>query len=264
MGFEVLTKLAKKWDEVRARPGLPNEPELDAESIRLREERKQFLQQVSSKITGDSVREMPPLRFDTTIPTAAVFLVTTPIEFGKFELSKNTYRLLGRHVGMSLNSISHWALCVIERGLGECWCYDLMSDQMMLNAIGKNYFRTYEITPEFIATWSSCYYVGETMKSNEEIQELGMNHMALNPRYHLLKNNCQTLVEDLVKELCDGGHISQSMLSEELNKISPKMALDLMTARLRSKVDDGDEKDDSKTVEEDVAVIKGLWNRVRR
>ncbi len=38
----------------------------------------------------------------------AVFLVTMPISFGALELSRSTYELLAKHVGMSLNSVSHW------------------------------------------------------------------------------------------------------------------------------------------------------------
>ncbi len=127
---------------------------------------------------------MPPLRCDASADangpsgggsSKAVFLVTMPISFGAIELSRNTYRLLAKHVGMSLNSVSHWAVCVVDRGLAQpSYCYDLMSDQMALNALGKNYFRVIEITPAFIATWSSCYYVGETTKSHDEIQDLGM------------------------------------------------------------------------------------------
>ena len=49
-----------------------------------------------------------------------------------------------------------------------------MSDQMMpLANVGRNNFRVAEITPAFIETWSSCYYVGETTKSHDVIQQLG-------------------------------------------------------------------------------------------
>lgn len=103
----------------------------------------------------------------------AVFLITTPISFGVLEVSQSSYKLLARHVGMSLNSVSHWAVCVIDRGLGECYCYDLMSDRLELTMLGKNYFRVAAITPEFVNTWSSCYYIGETTKTHHEIQEIG-------------------------------------------------------------------------------------------
>jgi len=116
---------------------------------------------------------MPPLLYEPNLPGKAVFLITTPIAFGSFELSKHTYSLLAKHVGMSMNSVSHWALGVIDRGFGTCYCYDLMSDQMALNVLGKNYFRVTEVTPQIIQLWSSCYYIGETTKSHEEILELG-------------------------------------------------------------------------------------------
>lgn len=148
----------------------------DGKDAKLREEirlRNEFLGLVTSKMTGDSAHEMAPLRCDPHSNCKAVFLVTTPIAFGKFALSDASYKLLARHVGMSLNSVSHWAVCVIDRGLGKCYCYDLMSDRLELSALGKNYFRVAVITPEFIDTWSSCYYIGETTKSHQEIQHLG-------------------------------------------------------------------------------------------
>lgn len=74
---------------------------------------------------------------------------------------------------MSLNSISHWAVVVVDRGLGPTYAYDLMSDQLKVQMLMNNYFRVYEVTEEFIASWSSCYYVGETTKRHEEIQVLG-------------------------------------------------------------------------------------------
>lgn len=149
---------------------MKTEDEQRAEEIRLRNE---FLQLVTAKLTGDSMTEMAPLVHDDNTNHRAVFLVTIPISFGKFELSEKTYTLLARHVGMSLDSVSHWAVCVIDRGLETCYCYDLMSDRMELTALGRNYFRVAEITSVFVQSWSSCYYVGETTKSHTEIQELG-------------------------------------------------------------------------------------------
>lgn len=117
---------------------------------------------------------MQPLTYTSDATTKAVFLVTTPIAFGKFELSERSYKLLARHVGMSLDSVSHWAVCVVDRGLGACWCYDLMSDRLELSMLGRNYFRVYEVEGEGVGAWSSCYYVGETRKTHEEIQEAGV------------------------------------------------------------------------------------------
>lgn len=74
---------------------------------------------------------------------------------------------------MSMNSVSHWAVVVVDRSLGPTYTYDLMSDQLKVQMLMNNYFRVYEASEEFIATWSSCYYVGETLKTHEEIQYLG-------------------------------------------------------------------------------------------
>ncbi|KAI0131696.1 hypothetical protein F4776DRAFT_155103 [Hypoxylon sp. NC0597] len=276
MGFDALSKLKnagiateeyikEKWEQRKSRgSSVAQENAAKAEKERYRQEKNEFLRLVLAKTAGESVIEMPPLVWDPITSHRAVFLVTIPIEFGVFELSKNTYKLLAKHVGMSLNSVSHWALCVINRGFGLSYCYDLMSDQMALNAIGKNYFRVAEITAAFIETWSSCYYVGETTKSHEEIQQLGANHMTLHPHYRLLTSNCQDLAESLVKQLCNGKIISQAKLSEELSLASPKIALNLMVARLRSKIEILELHEDSDTIKEDMDVIKGLWHKVHR
>lgn len=116
---------------------------------------------------------MEPLVYNPQTTHRAVFIVTIPIAFGWFELSDRTYKLLAKHVGMSLDSVSHWAVCVMDRGFGTCYCYDLMSDRVEWSALGKNYFRVAEVTGEFVESWSACYYVGETTRSHEEIQESG-------------------------------------------------------------------------------------------
>lgn len=306
----------------RANPGITRNRESRnvsaaevAETRRRVEERNRFLQLVAAKVTGPSAREMPPLRClvpgdkDNALMRKAVFLVTVPIAFGRFELTQSTHRLLTRHLGMTLNSISHWALCVIDRVLDRpSYSYDLMSDQLApLNALGKNQFRVNEVTPDYIRTWTACYYVGETTKSHEVIQQLGerrpamhalhtvyydsrillldrlrrqltsmhdtgKNFMAVNPRYNLVSNNCQTLVESLVRLLCDGTAISEPMLKQELEALSPKITSDLMVARLRSKLDavngdsdaDTDAKADRAGVKEDADIIKALWQRMHR
>ncbi|KAM5360203.1 hypothetical protein ACJZ2D_013913 [Fusarium nematophilum] len=245
MGFDALSKLAtageavfqnltKKWEERKTRHAIDAKL---AEQIR---QRNEFLSLVTAKLTGDSSAEMAPLFYDPSTNHKAVFLVTTPIAFGRFELSGHSYKLLARHVGMSLNSVSHWA--VLE-----------------FSALGKNYFRVAAITAEFIATWSSCYYIGETTKAHHEIEQLGRQHMALNPRYHLLSSNCQHLVETLVKELCNGKVISQAKLDEELALASPKIARDLIVARIRSKMDAGGESEDSPSVKEYLEGLKRHW-----
>ncbi|KAI2472032.1 hypothetical protein F4781DRAFT_385040 [Annulohypoxylon bovei var. microspora] len=274
MGFDALSRLKTaglateeylkdKWERRKSREILATkEDAARAKEEKLRQEKNGFLYLVVAKITGESVVEMPPLKCNPTTTHKAVFLVTIPIEFGTFELSKNSYNLLAKHVGMSLNSVSHWALCVIDRSFNPSYSYDLMSDQMALNAIGRNFFRVAEVAAEYIETWSSCYYVGETTKSHQEIQDLGLHHMALHPRYNLLTSNCQDLAESLVRQLCDGKVISQAKLKEELSLVSPKLALDLMVARLRSKVETSEEHEENETVEEDMNIIEGLWHKV--
>ena len=83
-----------------------------------------------------------------------------------------------------------------------------------------------------------------------------MKHMALHPRYNLLSNNCQHLVDSLVKELCNGKVISQAKLDVELSLASPKIARDLLVARIRSKLDVEGEREDSESVKEDVDMIQ--------
>lgn len=207
-----------------------------------------------------------PLEFSRDSSHKAVLLVTTPIEFGPIELSKQSYRLLARHVGMSMDSICHWALCVIDRGVGKSWAYDLMSDRLELNMIGKNVFRINEVTPEYVQTWSSAYYVGETTKSHEEVKMLGETHMALNPKYSLLESNCQHLAETLMKALCDGRIVSQHKLDEELKMVSPKMAMDMMMNKLDFRLDGPDSKgaEHSDEVKNEVNIIGELWGRVKK
>lgn len=87
--------------------------------------------------------------------------------------------------------------------------------------------------------------------------------MAVHPRYNLLTNNCQNLVETMVRLLCDGKMISQAMLNEELSLISPKIARDLMVARLRSKLDASNENEEPDDVKEDVDVIKAWLQKIQ-
>ncbi|CCT73235.1 uncharacterized protein FFB20_08569 [Fusarium fujikuroi] len=255
-GEAVYQNLSKKWDERKRRQAEEAWLAKYAEEIR---QRNEFLSLVTSKVTGDSAFEMAPLQCNPRETQRAVFLVTTPIAFGVLEVSEASYKLLARHVGMSLNSVSHWAVCVIDRGLGKCYCYDLMSDRLELTMLGKNYFRVAVITEEFVETWSSCYYIGETTKTHEEIQAIGQHHIGLNPRYKLLSNNCQHLVDSLVKELCNGKVISQAKLDEELSLASPKIARDLLVGRIRSKMDVGGESEDSPSIKEHLEAIKSHW-----
>ncbi len=65
-----------------------------------------------------------------------------------------------------------------------------------------------------------------------------------------------------MKQLCNGRTISQAKLSEELSMASPKIALDLMVARLKSRLDTKGEHEDSDAVKADVDAIKGLHRTV--
>ncbi|KAK9413299.1 putative PPPDE domain-containing protein [Seiridium unicorne] len=279
MGFDVLTKLSqasqaaeefvkKKWDGHKLKEA---EKAAQAELEFRKEERNQLLQLIVAKRTGSSADEMPLLVCDPADPSKAVFLITIPIAFGRFKLSQSSYKLLARHVGMSMDSVSHWALAVIDRGFGTCLFYELMSDDLGLNSLMKNQFRFDEVTPEFIASWSSCYYVGETTMTHDQIEQLGIEHMTSHPRYSLLNSNCQDMVETLVKQLCNGKIISQAKLREELSLASPRIALDLMVARFKSRIDSfGDHEDAEKIkdqdveVQKDVDVIGTLWRRIHR
>ncbi|PSN63407.1 hypothetical protein BS50DRAFT_637900 [Corynespora cassiicola Philippines] len=266
MGSDALSKLTKagetawrsfqhKWlDRKKSAP--------DARLAEAVRQKNLYLAQIAAKITGNSESEVPPLICTPNSPGRAVFLITTPINFGKLEFSKKTYDLLAKHVGMSLNSISHWAVVVVDRGLGPTYAYDLMSDQLKVQMLMNNYFRVYEVTSEFIASWSSCYYVGETMKRHEEIQALGEHFIAMNKRYNLLSNNCQHLTENLIRELCNGKMITQSKLEQEIRLISPKIASDMMVAKLRSKLEKEDQRDDSESVQNDIFTLKELWGKI--
>lgn len=142
----------------------------EAEAIR---QRNTFLDLFSAKLTGPSADVLPPLEYSADTRQRAVILATVPIVYGHFDVSQRSYHLLAKHVGMSLNSVSHWAICVVDRGFATCWCYDLMSDQLSLSMLGKSYLRVYEANAEIVASWTSAYYVGETTKAHEAIQELG-------------------------------------------------------------------------------------------
>lgn len=85
-----------------------------------------YLRLIAAKITGNSEVDVPRLICIPGTVHRAVFLITTPIAFGKVEVSRKTYDLLAKHVGMSMTSISHWAVVVVDRGLGSTYAYDLM------------------------------------------------------------------------------------------------------------------------------------------
>ncbi|TGJ79514.1 hypothetical protein E0Z10_g9251 [Xylaria hypoxylon] len=250
--------LSKKWEELENSRNDKIKAEEDARKLEAIRQRNKFLDLFNAKLTGPSADVMPALKYSADTRQRAVILATAPIVYGQFDVSQRSYHLLAKHVGMSLSSVSHWAICVIDRGFGACWCYDLMSDQLSLTMLGKSYLRVYEATAELVANWTSAYYVGETTKTHEDIQELGTNHLTAHPRYNLLSSNCQHLVEILVKELCDGKAISQAKLEEELHLASPRVARDLLVARLRSKLDAKETNEQPESVEDEINTIKSL------
>ncbi|KAI1153998.1 hypothetical protein F4825DRAFT_448931 [Nemania diffusa] len=250
--------LAKKWEELEEARNNKSRAAQDAQEAEAIRQRNTFLDLFSAKLTGPSADVLPPLEYSADTRQRAVILATVPIVYGHFDVSQRSYHLLAKHVGMSLNSVSHWAICVVDRGFATCWCYDLMSDQLSLSMLGKSYLRVYEANAEIVASWTSAYYVGETTKAHEAIQELGANHLTAHPRYNLLSSNCQHLVEILVKELCDGKTISQAKLEEELHLASPRVVRDLLVARLRSKLDAKETKEPYEEFEDEVNTIKTL------
>ena len=137
-----------------------------------------LLQILASKISGPAVSEIHlPVAYSPSATTKAVLLVTSDIEIHGIKLTRSAVHLLPKTSDISVASLSHWALCVVDRGpgLGQSWCYDLMSDQMVLNMLGKSYARAYPVTEELAAAWNSCSYMGETTRSHAEIEELGMS-----------------------------------------------------------------------------------------
>ncbi|KAI0432519.1 hypothetical protein F5Y09DRAFT_301601 [Xylaria sp. FL1042] len=130
-------------------------------------ERRQYGRETSSLTSlmpRCSAYAMSPLQYNANIRQRAVILATVPIVYGHFDLSQRFYQLLAKHMGMGLNSVSYWAICVVDRGFGPCWCYDLMSDQLSLSMLAKSYLRIYEATAELVATWTSEYWVGRRRK----------------------------------------------------------------------------------------------------
>ena len=61
-----------------------------------------------------------------------------------------------------------------------------------------------------------------------------------------------------MRQLCEGKSISQAKLSEELSIASPRIARDLVVARLRTKLDGLHQREDSDDVKDDVETIKTL------
>lgn len=80
-----------------------------------------------------------------------------------------------------------------------------------------------------------------------------------NPRYNVFTNNCQNMVEKLVKDICNNKVISRQKLSEELVVASPRIGLYLMVAKVAANVFVGDTSLNDSSVARDLNIIKGLW-----
>lgn len=80
------------------------------------------------------------MEYSSRCKTRAVLVVTSAIDINGIQVTKLASKLLMKSAGLSLDSLSHWALVAVDRGEGTCYLYDLMSDQMLpTTKIMKNY-----------------------------------------------------------------------------------------------------------------------------
>ncbi|KUI54870.1 hypothetical protein VP1G_02281 [Cytospora mali] len=192
-----------------------------------RDEKKALLKLIRAKLNGNhTVSELDePLEYNSRCKTSAVLVVTSAIDINGIQVTKLASKLLAKHAGLSLDSLSHWALVVVDRGEGICYLYDLMSDQMLpTTKLMKNYPRCFPVTEQMVDSWTGASYIGETTKSHDQILDIAAAFIASHPRYNLFNNNCQHLAEGLVRELCDGKIISQANLGEEVKMLSTKIS----------------------------------------
>ena len=99
----------------------------------------------------------------------AVFLVTCSVEV----VSSNAiYKYVARRNGLSLASVSHWSVVVIDPRGYQSTRYDLMSETDM----PRNELRVAEVTPQIIEKWTQCTYIGWTTDTDAEIREKGRPH----------------------------------------------------------------------------------------
>ncbi|KAK7712951.1 hypothetical protein SLS64_001441 [Diaporthe eres] len=164
----------------------------------VKDDKKVLLKLIRSKLNGNhTASELDePLEYSSRCKTSAVLVVTSAIDINGIKVTKLASKLLMKSAGLSLDSLSHWALVAVDRGEGTCYLYDLMSDQMLpTTKIMKNY---------------PSRYISE------------------HPRYNLFEANCQNLAEALVMELCNGKVISQSNLGEEVKMLSTRMSSTLL------------------------------------
>lgn len=101
-----------------------------------------LLKLIRSKLNGNhTASELDePLEYSSRCKTRAVLVVTSAIDINGIKVTKLASKLLMKSAGLSLDSLSHWALVAVDRGEGTCYLYDLMSDQMLpTTKIMKNY-----------------------------------------------------------------------------------------------------------------------------
>lgn len=103
-----------------------------------------------------------------------MLVVTSAIDINGIQVTRLASKLLMKSAGLSLDSLSHWALVAVDRGEGTCYLYDLMSDQLLpTTKLMKNYPRCFPVTEEMVQTWTGASYIGETTRKHEEILEIG-------------------------------------------------------------------------------------------
>ncbi|ROW08022.1 hypothetical protein VPNG_06061 [Cytospora leucostoma] len=192
-----------------------------------RDEKKAFLKLIRAKLNGNHTLAQldEPLEYNPRCKTSAVLVITSAIDINGIQVTKLASKVLAKHAGLSLDSLSHWALVIVDRGDGTCYLYDLMSDQMLpTTKLMKNYPRCFPVTQQMVESWTGASYIGETTKGHDEILDLAEKFISSHPRYNLFSNNCQHLAEQLVRELCDGKIISQADLGEEVRMLSARLS----------------------------------------
>lgn len=94
-------------------------------------EKKALLKLLREKLDGDfTASEVDePLEYSHRCKTSAVLVATSAIDINGIKVTKLASKVLAKHAGLSLDSLSHWALVVVDRGDGASYLYDLMSDR---------------------------------------------------------------------------------------------------------------------------------------
>lgn len=108
----------------------------------VKDDKKTLLKLIRSKLNGNhTASELEePLEYRSRCKTRAVLVVTSAIDINGIQVTRLASKLLMKSAGLSLDSLSHWALVAVDRGEGTCYLYDLMSDQMLpTTKIMKNY-----------------------------------------------------------------------------------------------------------------------------